>query len=194
MDNFIDLRKLRKRIKKIQDTKRFEHTLGVEFTAAALAMRYDVSISDAQTAGLLHDCAKCMSDEKKLNICRKNGIEVTDVEERNPYLLHAKVGAFLAKKKYGIENQDIINAIRNHTTGRENMSFLEKIIFIADYIEPGRKQAKNLSEIRKMAFEDIDHALITILQETVNYLKKSGKETDPLTEKTLQYYSKNNHN
>ena len=118
-------------------------------------------------------------------ICRKNGIEVTDVEERNPYLLHAKVGAFLAKKKYGIENQDIINAIRNHTTGRENMSLLEKIIFIADYIEPGRKQAKNLLEIRKMAFEDIDHALITILQETVNYLKKSGKETDPLTEKTL---------
>ncbi|MDE6167951.1 MAG: HD domain-containing protein, partial [Acetatifactor sp.] len=89
-----DLKHLRKAIKKRQDAKRFEHTMGVEFTAAALAMRYDESIQNARVAGILHDCAKCMSDEKRLAICDRHGIMVTDIERRNPFLLHAKVGAY----------------------------------------------------------------------------------------------------
>ncbi|MGN0401087.1 MAG: bis(5'-nucleosyl)-tetraphosphatase (symmetrical) YqeK [Acetatifactor sp.] len=189
MDKSKELRKLKKKIEKVQDAKRFEHTLGVEFTAAALAMRYGASVQDAQTAGLLHDCAKCLSDEKRLAICKKNEITISEVEERNPFLLHAKVGAYLAREKYGIDNEDILNAVCYHTTGREGMSLLEKIVFIADYIEPGRKQAPNLTEIRKLAFEDIDAALVRILQDTVEYLKASGGETDPMTEKTLRYYS-----
>lgn len=188
MDNKKDLRRLRKKIEKVQDAKRYEHTLGVAYTAAALAMRFGAPIQDAQTAGLLHDCAKCLSDEKRLALCEKHGIPITEVERRNPFLLHAKIGAFLARRKYGVRDEDILNAVQYHTTGREGMSLLEKIIFVADYIEPGRKQAPNLAEIRRLSFEDLDAALLKILEDTMDYLKNAGGEVDSMTEKTLRYY------
>lgn len=183
-----ELKKIRKSVEKVQDAKRFEHTLGVEYTAAALAMRYGSDINNARIAGLLHDCAKCFSDEKRLSICRKNHIKVTEVERKNPFLLHAKVGACLAREKYGIKEPDVLNAIQNHTTGRKNMSLLEKIIFVADYIEPGRKQVPGLSEIRKLAFIDLDEAVLQILENTLDYLRNSGGEIDPMTEVTCNYY------
>ena len=186
----INLRKIRKAMEKTQDAKRYEHTLGVEYTAAALAMRYEESISNAQLAGLLHDCAKCLTDEKKLSICGKYNIAVSEMERRNPFLLHAKAGSCLAMKKYHVKDADVINAILNHTTGRPGMSLLEKIIFTADYIEPGRSQAPNLGRIRKMAFENLDQALIMILEDTLAYLKATGGEMDPMTEKTYEYYCK----
>lgn len=182
------LKKLRKRIRKAQDAKRYEHTLGVEYTAAALAMRYGADLESAQVAGLLHDCAKCIPDDKKLALCEKYGIAMTETERRCPFLLHAKLGGYLAREKYGIEDWDIINAIVNHTTGREGMSLLEKIVFVADYIEPGRNHAPNLAHIRALAFEDINKTLIRILEDTLNYLKTSGEELDPMTEITLKYY------
>ena len=187
-----DLKKIRKTMKKVLDSKRYEHTLGVEYTAAALAMRYAGSISNARMAGLLHDCAKCMSDEKRLSICEKHNISINEVERRNPFLLHAKVGSFLAMEEYHVNDTDIINAILNHTTGRPQMSLLEKIVFIADYIEPGRKQAPNLKEIRQLAFTDLDAALLKVLEDTLDYLKSTGGEWDPMTEKTYEYYRKKN--
>lgn len=187
-----DLKKLRKEMEKVQDAKRFEHTLGVEFTAAALAMRYGADIRSAQIAGLLHDCAKCLSDEKKISICEKQNIKFSEVERRNPFLLHAKVGSFLAMEEYGVTDSDIVNSILNHTTGRPGMSLLEKIIFVADYIEPGRKQAPNLEEIRREAFIDLDEALLHILKDTLAYLKDGEGELDPMTQKTYDYYVLNN--
>ena len=187
MDKAKYLRKLRKKMEKMQDAKRFAHTLGVEFTAAALAMRYQADVTDAQIAGLLQDCAKCLTDEKRVSICEKHQIPMTDIERRNPFLLHAKVGEFLAKEKYGITNPDILNAIRFHTTGRENMSLLERIVFVADYIEPGRRQAPNLAEIRQLAFTDLDAAMLKILEDTLSYLKATGGELDPMTEITYEY-------
>lgn len=188
MDNKKDLRRLRNKIEKVQDAKRYEHTLGVAYTAAALAMRFGAPIQDAQTAGLLHDCAKCLSDEKRLALCEKHDIPITEVERRNPFLLHAKVGAFLARRKYGVRDEDILNAVQYHTTGREGMGLLEKIIFVADYIEPGRKQAPNLAEIRRLSFEDLDAALLKILEDTMDYLKNAGGEVDSMTEETWRYY------
>ncbi len=187
-DKGFKLKKLRKKIRKVQDAKRYEHTLGVEYTAAALAMRYGADLESAQAAGLLHDCAKCIPDEKKLELCEKYGIAVTETEKRCPFLLHAKLGGFLVREKYGITDQNIINAVRNHTTGREDMSLLEKIIFVADYIEPGRNHAPNLSDIRALAFEDIDRALVRILEDTLIHLRSTGAELDPATEITLNYY------
>ena len=183
-----ELTKIRKAMEKTLDPKRYEHTLGVEFTAAALAMRYDVSIMNAQLAGLLHDCAKCLSNEKKLSICKKYNISINEIEKKNPFLLHAKVGSFLAMDEYGVTDSDVINAILNHTTGRPGMSLLEKIIFVADYIEPGRKHAPNLSEIRKLAFVNLEQALIQILHDTLKYLNESEGEIDPMTSKTYAYY------
>lgn len=182
------IKKIRKAMEKAQDAKRYEHTLGVAYTAAALAMRYGESLKNAEMAGLLHDCAKCLSDEKRLSICEKHNISMNEIEKKNPFLLHAKVGSYLAMKEYHIEDPDIINAILNHTTGRPGMSLLEKIIFVADYIEPNRKQAPNLTEVRRMAFEDLDQALIRILGDTIEYLESTGGPFDPMTRKTYEYY------
>ena len=91
-------------------------------------------------AGLLHDCAKCIPGENKIKMCEKYHLNVSEVERENPSLLHAKLGAFLAAKKYHIEDKEIINAIASHTTGHPHMTLLEKIIYIADYIEPGRPE------------------------------------------------------
>ncbi len=183
------LRKLRHEMEKAQDAKRFEHTLGVEFTAAALAMRYGAPVRSAQAAGLLHDCAKCLTDQQRLSICKENGISISGLEQANPFLLHAKAGAYLAKEEYGVEDQDILNAIRNHTTGRPGMSLLEKIVFIADYIEPGRNQAPGLEEIRRLAFTDLDRALLKILGDTLEYLEGGNRDVDPMTRNTWEYYA-----
>lgn len=189
-----DIKKIRKKMEKTLDAKRFEHTLGVAYTAASLAMRYDEDINRALTAGLLHDCAKCISNDKKVTICEKHNIPINEVERENPFLLHAKVGSYMAMKQFNIHDQDIINAILNHTTGRPGMSPLEKIIYIADYIEPGRKQAPNLHLIRKMAFQDLDQALVKILGDTLQYLKSTGIPIDTMTQKTYDFYIlKNKH-
>lgn len=180
--------KIRKAMEKTLDNKRYEHTLGVAYTAASLAMCYDVAIKDAEIAGLLHDCAKCITNEKRVSICEKHNIPINEIERRNPFLLHAKVGSFFAMEEYNITNPDIINAILNHTTGRPGMSILEKIVFVADYIEPNRRQAPNLKEIRKMAFQDIDSALLIVLEDTLNYLNRIDQDIDPMTQKTYEYY------
>ncbi len=183
-----NIKKIRRAMERTLDDKRFEHTLGVAYTAAALAMRYDADIIKAQTAGMLHDCAKCLSNEKRLSICEKHNISVNDIERNNPFLLHAKVGSYIAMQKYNIRDTDTINAILNHTTGRPDMSLLEKIVYVSDYIEPGRKQAPNLSEIRRLAFVDLDEALLRILGDTLIYLNTIDGEIDPMTQKTYDFY------
>lgn len=183
-----DIRKIRKSMEKNQDEKRYEHTLGVAYTATALAMCHGGSVENAELAGLLHDCAKCMEDEKKIALCEKHHISITDLERRNPFLLHAKVGSFLAMNKYKVNDPDVINAILNHTTGRPGMSLLEKIIFVADYIEPGRKQAPGLDQIRPLAFRDLDAALSRILEDTLKHLQDTPGEIDPMTQKTYAFY------
>lgn len=183
-----DVGKIRKCMEKALDEKRFEHTLGVAYTASALAMCHDEDIKKAEIAGLLHDCAKCIENRKKIAICEKHNIIINEVEYKNPFLLHAKVGSFIAMNKYGIHDKDIVNAILNHTTGRPDMTALEKIVYIADYIEPNRKQAPNLSLIRKLAFQDLDAALLKILEDTLNYLRDIDGATDPMTKKTYEFY------
>lgn len=184
-----DMRKIRKAMEKAQDARRYEHTLGVVYTATALAMRYGASLKDAEMAGLLHDCAKCLTDEKRLAICEKHNISINEIERRNPFLLHAKVGSYLAMEEFDVTSSDVINAILNHTTGRPGMSLLEKIIYVADYIEPNRKQAPNLTEVRKMAFIDLDQTLVMILKDVLEYLESTEGEVDPMTRKTYEYYA-----
>ena len=196
-----DLKKLRKAMEKELHAKRYEHTLSVAYTAASLAMIHDVEPNKALIAGMLHDCAKCLSNKKLISICEKNDLPISETELQNPAaLLHAKVGSFLAKEKYEIEDDDILNAIRYHTTGRPDMSKLEKILYIADYIEPGRKHASNLPQIRRMAFQDLDGTLFKILEDTLSHLNsvsghlderalKTGP-LDPMTQDTYNFYKK----
>ena len=184
----VNWKKLRKKIKKAQTSNRYEHTLGVEYTAAALAMRYGADMEKALLAGLLHDCAKCLSNDELLEFCEKHHIPVTTPERKSPFLLHGKVGGYLAEKKYKVEDPDVIGAIECHTTGKPDMTLLEKIVFIADYIEPGRKRASDLTELRKLAFSDLDAALTQILGNTLDYLRENDYSIDPHTEETWKYY------
>ena len=183
-----DLEKYQKKLQHYIDKSRYQHTLGVMYTAAALAMAYHYDIKKAMTAGLLHDCAKSMPHEKKIELCRKHHIEVTDIEQENPFLLHAKAGALIAKKKYDISDEEILHAIAVHTTGEPAMGTLDMILFIADYIEPGRDKAQNLSKIREMAFQNLEHAVEQILYDTLNYLNGKSGRIDPKTAKTYEYY------
>lgn len=185
-----DITKMKQLLRRKLDANRYEHTIGVAYTATSLAMRYGENIKKAEVAGLLHDCAKCVPDEKKLAKCVKHNINITDIEKERPYLLHAKLGALYAMKKYNVYDKDIINAILNHTTGCPDMNLLEKIVFVADYIEPGRDKAKNLDAIRKMAFEDIDMAVYTILRDTLDYLSNKPGKIDDMTQKAYEYYKK----
>lgn len=189
MDNN-NIEKLRKQVKKAlkKDKMRFRHTIGVADTSACLAMRYGYDMEKAYIAGLLHDCAKCIPDEIKIQECNDNNIEISDIEYNSPYLLHSKLGAFYAKTKYGITDDDICSAITYHTTGKPDMSLLDKIIFIADYIEPYRNKAGNLSEIRSLTFIDIDKAINVVLHDTIEYLKESGKPIDQTTVDTYNFY------
>lgn len=182
------LTKLCKKMKHELDAPRYAHTLGVMHTAGCLAMRYGADLESALTAGLLHDCAKCLPDEEKIRLCKKYSLEISGAEYANPGLLHAKLGAYLAEKKYQIKDRAVLRAIASHTTGRPEMSLLDKIIYIADFIEPGREEAPNLPVVRDLAFRDIDACLYRILEDTLVYLKKKGVPIDPMTERTWQYY------
>lgn len=176
-------------MEKVQDSKRFEHTLSVAYTAACLAMCNGIDPVKAEIAGLLHDCAKCLTNEKRIQICEKHQIEMNAAEKQNPFLLHAKVGAYLAEAKYDITDPDILGAVRWHTTGKPDMSILEKIVFIADYIEPLRDHSSRLPEIRRLSFSDLDLALTEILKDTLQYLQTTHAELDPMTKLTYEYYT-----
>ena len=108
--------KIQEKLKKRLSEKRYAHTIGVSYTAAAMAMRYGLNVDDAAMAGLLHDCAKYMTDDELIEKCKKYGIECSETEKRNGYLLHAKLGAYYVKEKYGIDNDEICSAVRYHTT------------------------------------------------------------------------------
>ena len=157
---------LRRKMKKVLDEKRFDHSLGVAYTCATLAFVHGGDIEQTLTAGMLHDCAKCLSHEEKISICNENGIEITASEAASPGLLHAKVGAYLAEHEYGVADKDILDAIRCHTTGRPAMTHLDKLLYVADYIEPNRKMLPHLDDVRREAYRDLDRCVLMILEHT----------------------------
>lgn len=179
---------IQEQLKKALDESRFEHTLGVMYTAGCMAMAHGCDIEKAMLAGLLHDCAKCMSHEERLALCEAHHVEVTASELENKALLHAKTGAILAKIEYDITDVDVLHAIAVHTTGEPNMNMLDKIIYIADYIEPGRDKAPNLELVRSLAYKDLDACMAQILYDTLNYLNSRGGHIDPTTAEAHEFY------
>lgn len=186
MDRLEMIDKLKEKLPK----KRFEHSVGVEYTAATLAFMYGVDCERAMIAGLLHDCAKYVPNEKKIRKCEKRGILITECEYKNPDLLHAKLSSVYAKEKYDVTDIEILSAISCHTTGKPGMTTLEKIIYIADFIEPNRDLLPEIDVIRQEAYTDLDKCLLHILHNSVNHLSKKGAVIDPLTQQTYEYYKK----
>ena len=185
-----ELREISRKLSKILKKNRYEHTLGVMYTAASLAMCYGGGVQKAMTAGLLHDCGKYISAEDQIRCRKKKEIPLTESELQMPALVHAKLGAYLARHEYGIKDSDILDAITYHTTGRPDMTLLEKIVYIADYIEPNRREIPGLEQIRKIVFTDIDRAVCLSAGSTVRYLKNGGKAVDPMTINTYNFYKK----
>ena len=177
-------------LRKELDKERFRHTMGVMYTAASLAMAHGEDMEKALLAGLLHDCAKCIPNDKKFKLCDKYQIAITESERKSPFLLHAKLGAYLAKTEYGVSDPEILHAIAVHTTGAPGMNRLDKIIFIADYMEPNRDKAADLPEVRSMAFRDLDETMRLILKDTLIYLERSKDVIDPMTAQTYAYFTK----
>lgn len=187
-DDFLEHNHYTHKLERHLSKKRYEHTLRVARVAHNLAHLHGYNSKKAVVAALLHDCAKNYTEHHLIHECEKHNLKLSHAEKDNPELLHAKVGAIIAKEHYHIDDSDILNAIRYHTTGRPNMSVLEKIVYISDYIEPKRKHKGNLELIRKTAKHHLDEAMYLILEETLTYLKKKSKTKDPLTKETFKYY------
>lgn len=170
--------------------KRYLHSVAVAHLAAAYAASLGYAPERALIAGILHDCAKAYSDEQLVADCDKYSISVTEVERRNGFLLHGKLGAFYARTKYYITDEEILSAVSYHTTGHPGMTDLEKVVFLADYLEPFRTQptTPELNEIRRIAFQDIDRAVYLALKNMLRYLSESGQETDMTTAETYEEY------
>ena len=170
--------------------KRYVHTLGVAYLASSLAMCHGASHQDALIAGLLHDCAKNYPEDKMLEECIKLQLPISEFEKRIPELIHAAYGAYIARKEYGINQEDILLAIRNHTLGRPDMTVLEQIVYLADYLEPGRNHptTPSLDELRKIAFQNLDEATYLVSKNSIYYFETTGKTADPMTYRVYEYY------
>lgn len=167
----MDIDKLRKKVEEKLSAKRFKHVLGVEEMCVILAEKNGADIEKARTAALLHDYMKETNIEVLKEMCK-------DVPEIKGYetlleILHGFAGAMAAEKEFGIKDTDILNAIKYHTIGRENMSLLEKIVYIGDAIEMGRNYPC-VDEIRKETLKDLDSGIIMEVNRKIEYLKEKG--------------------
>ena len=168
------------------DEKRFKHSEGVRDMAIKLAEIHGVDTKKAEIAGILHDCAKNIPHEKALEICRSEGVELKEICYKERALIHPYLGAHIAKKEFGIDDEEILSAIRNHTTGYENMTLLDKIIFIADLVEINRTYGE-IEALRELAYKDIDAALLKLLDHNICHVINKGSALDIDTIKARNY-------
>lgn len=186
--------KLKKYEKEIRDRigeKRFLHTLRVRDTALELAKLHGVDQEKAEIAGFLHDCAKIRDYEKLMKAAKENKLLLTKEMLKAPQIIHSYLGAIYARKLYGIEDEEILNAITYHTTGRANMSDLEKIIFLADYIEPMRN-FDGVEKARELARLDLDAAMYFALNNTLKFLVDHDTYIVPATVTARNFYKELN--
>lgn len=181
---------LRSKLQSRLDPMRYEHSLSVSFTCLNLAMCHGYDMDKVELAGLMHDCGKRYTDEVILKKCLKHEIPLTEAELNALPVIHAKYGAWLAEHKYHIADREILDAIGCHTTGRPEMTILDKILYIADYIEPRRYKASDLPQVRKLAFVSLDKTMFAILSGTLDYLNKRGGIIDPVTLDAYEYFKK----
>ncbi len=168
---------------------RYDHVISVANYAAYLAPRFDVSAKLAYIAGLAHDCTKFMDTDSQLEYFKKHGIKLTNDELACPKIYHQISGAHFAKHFLGITDNDILNSIRYHTTGREGMSTLEKLICLADSIEPLRDY-DGVDKMRKTAKTDLDGALLMSLDRLIDFVKQRGLVLNEQTVKARDYERK----
>jgi len=161
-------------IKPHMKKKRYQHTLGVMEASVMLARQYGADIYKTSAAALLHDYAKDYSKEELLYYVKEYSIETDPIMENAHQLLHGKVAASIAYHQFEIEDEEVLLAIEFHTTGRKGMGLIEKIIYLSDFIEPGREYI-GVESLRKLALEDLDKAVFQALTNTMMYVLRTGK-------------------
>ncbi|MGL5067921.1 MAG: bis(5'-nucleosyl)-tetraphosphatase (symmetrical) YqeK [Sarcina sp.] len=166
--------------------KRYKHTLGVCETAMSLAKLYGADIEKAKVAALGHDLAKELKIEEQKEILRKNNFEISEIEEASPQILHGFVGAILLEELFNVDDEEILSAIDFHSTGRKEMSDLEKIIYIADYIEPNRHY-EGVEHLRETTYKDLDAGVLEGLNNTIKIVVEQEKVIHPFTFEARNY-------
>ncbi|WP_044894733.1 bis(5'-nucleosyl)-tetraphosphatase (symmetrical) YqeK [Bacillus alveayuensis] len=166
-------------VKKQLTEHRYQHTIGVMQTAVALAEQYGADVKKAELAAIFHDYAKFRPKEEMEQIILEQNMP-KDLLLYNTELWHAPVGAYLVEKEVGINDVEILDAIRYHTSGRPNMPLLERVVYLADYIEPGRI-FPGVDEVRELAKQDLNKALIKALQNTIQFLMNKNQAIYPDT-------------
>ena len=167
---------------------RVAHVLGCRDTAVELAKHWGADVTDAARAGILHDITKAIDGPLQLTLCEAYGKILSDFSRRYPKTLHALTGSLVAKRIFG-ENEAVVSAIEHHTTGKADMNLLEKIIYVADYMEPNRN-FPGVEKLRELAFSDIDAALKLGLEMTLEHLKRQGAEVSPASRDALAWFDK----
>lgn len=167
--------------------KRFAHSLGVAFTARRLALIHGIDPIQAETAGLLHDCAKCLPLEEMQRICQTHALTQDPALLESGNLLHSVAGAFLAASSYHVSDPDVLRAISCHTTGKVGMNPLDMIVYLADKIEPGRAPYPLLEQVRAAALLSLPRAMLLSLEGTAKYVKKGGKPLHPTTQAVVDW-------
>ncbi len=153
---------------------RYNHSLRVIETAVDLGKIYNADIKKVKEAALYHDCGKIGNTDEVMKISIEKNIKLTEEDKKSPEVVHTKLGAYLAKYKYHVTDEDVLNAIKYHTTGRADMSFLEKIIYIADYTEP-KRDFPGVKKVREESKKNLDKSILTALKNTINYLKSKNE-------------------
>ncbi len=171
-------------IQKSMSESRFKHVLGVEATALSLAEQYGVNLEQASKAALSHDYAKERPDDEMIELIRTQGVDLTLIEYGNQ-IWHGILGAYLVKVELGITDEAVLQAIRLHTTGAKEMSQLDKVIYVADFIEPGR-QFPGVEEARVVAFRNLDEAVAFETKQTLGHLIAQEVQIYP---KTIETYN-----
>lgn len=186
----MEFSQMQEKLKGMLTEKRFRHSLGVMDSAVHLAKLFGESEEKARIAGLLHDCAKDIDKALMPAMCEELGVELDTVKREQRSLIHADLGAKLVQTEFGVSDADVISAIRYHTLGRPNMTALEKILYIADFIEPNRKDFPGLSEIRELAELDLDLAMLTAVNASIRYVRSQNKVLHEQSLQTQAYYQK----
>lgn len=161
------------KLKDVLNTLRFDHSVNVMKMAESLAKHYGADIYKAKLAGILHDCGKNYKGDEAKKYVKSIGYKANEVEMYQPKLLHGIIGENLAKEMYEVTDEEILGAIRWHTTGKAGMNLLEKIIYVADYIEPLRS-FEGIENMRRIAFEDLDKCIVYCAESTIDFILKKG--------------------
>ena len=180
--------KLERVVVDLLNPNRVKHVLGCRDTAADLAKVWGADVTDAARAGLLHDITKALDGPLQLTLCREYGKVLDEFSESNPKTLHALTGSMVAERIFG-ENEAVVKAIESHTTGKPAMNTLEKIIYVADYMEPNR-DFPGVEELRRLAYTDLDGALKLGLEMTLAMLRQQKRQISPASSQALAYLEK----